>query len=101
VRASALVDGPYGMPSPARHYLYFRASQKEPFDILYFTPAVTSIMNLTDGSLTVIPELAYSPMTNLELRFRTPVLLGKDGTEYGEKQNDYRIELRLRYHFGF
>ncbi|HEX6174687.1 MAG TPA: hypothetical protein VF089_11785, partial [Candidatus Binatia bacterium] len=70
-------------------------------DILYFTPAITSIMNVTDGSLTVIPELAYSPMTNLELRFRTPVLLGKNGTEYGEKQNDYRIELRMRYHFQF
>lgn len=100
LRASALLDGPYGRPNPARHYLYFRASQKEPFDILYFTPAVTSIMNLTDASLTVIPELAYSPMTNLELRFRIPVLLGKKGTEYGEKQNDYRIEFRVRYHFG-
>lgn len=100
VRARKLLNGSYGRPSPARHYLYFRASQKEPFDILYFTPAVTSIMNLTDASLTIIPELAYSPITNLELRFRTPVLLGKKGTEYGEKQNDYRIELRLRYHFG-
>jgi hypothetical protein len=100
VRAAKLLDGPYGMANPARHYLYFRASQKEPFDILYFTPAVTSIMNLTDASLTLIPELAYSPITNLELRFRTAVLLGKKGTEYGEKQNDYRIELRLRYHFG-
>jgi hypothetical protein len=101
VNAAKLLDGPYGMPNPARHYLYFRASQKEPFDILYFTPAITSIMNLTDASLTVIPELAYSPMTNLELRFRTAFLLGKKGTEYGEKQNDYRIELRLRYHFSF
>jgi hypothetical protein len=100
VGAAKLLDGPYGMPNPARHYLYFRASQKEPFDILYFTPAVTSIMNLTDASLTVIPELAYSPMTNLELRFRTAFLLGKNGTEYGEKQNDYRVEFRLRYHFG-
>jgi len=27
-------------------------------------------------------------------------LLGKKGTEYGEKQNDYRIELRIRYYFG-
>lgn len=99
-RADSLLDGPYGRPSPARHYLYFRASQKEPFDILYLTPAITSIMNLTDASLTVIPEIAYSPMTNLELRFRTPVLIGKKGTEYGEKQNDYRIEFRVRYHFG-
>ena len=99
-RAASLLDGPYGRPNPARHYLYFRASQKEPFDILYLTPAITSIMNLTDASLTVIPEIAYSPLTNLELRFRTPVLIGKKGTEYGEKQNDYRIELRIRYHFG-
>lgn len=100
-RAARLLDGPYGRPNPARHYLYFRASQKEPFDILYLTPAITSIMNLSDASLTVIPEIAYSPITNLELRFRTPVLIGKKGTEYGEKQNDYRIELRMRYYFGF
>jgi hypothetical protein len=99
VRATGLLGGPYGRPNPARHYIYFRASQKEPFDILYFTPAVTSIMNLTDASLTVIPELAYSPVTNLELRFRTPFLVGKKGTEYGEKQNDYRVEFRLRYYF--
>jgi hypothetical protein len=100
VRAAKMLDGPYGMPNPGRHYLYFRASQKEPFDILYLTPAVTSIMNLTDASLTVIPEIAYSPLTNLELRFRTAVLIGKKGTEYGEKQNDYRVEFRIRYHFG-
>jgi len=100
VRASRLVDSGYGRPNPMRDYLYFRASQKEPFDILYFTPAVTSIINLHDGSLVVIPELTYSPMTNLELRFRTPVLMGRKGTEYGEKQNDYRVELRLRYYFG-
>ncbi|HWP24481.1 MAG TPA: hypothetical protein VNM15_09935, partial [Candidatus Binatia bacterium] len=83
VRAAKLLDGPYGMPNLGRHYLYFRASQKEPFDILYLTPALTSIMNLTDASLTIIPEIAYSPLTNLELRFRTAVLIGKKGTEYG------------------
>ena len=99
-RASQLAKGVYGRPNPMRHYLYFRASQKEPFDILYFTPALTTTINLQDGSLVVIPELAYSPMTNLEIRFRTPVLIGKKGTEYGEKQNDYRVELRIRYYFG-
>ena len=98
-RAQKLAEGVYGRPNPMRDYLYFRASQKEPFDILYFTPALTSIINLQDGSLVVTPELAYSPMTNLELRFRTPVLIGGKGTEYGEKQNDYRIDLRLRYYF--
>jgi hypothetical protein len=100
-RARQMLDGPYGGPNPGRHYLYFRASQKDPFDILYFTPAITSIMNLTDASLNVIPELAYSPMTNLDIRFRTVFLMGRNGTEFGEKQSDYRIELRLRYYFQF
>ena len=78
-----------------------RASQKEPFDILYFTPAFTSIVNVTDGSFNVIPELVYSPKTNLELRFRAVGLFGAQGTEYGEKQNDYRLELRVRYFWGW
>ncbi len=99
VRAQKLAEGVYGKPNPMRDYFYFRASQKEPFDILYFTPALTSIVNLQDGSLVVIPELTYSPITNLELRFRTPVLMGGKSTEYGAKQNDYRIDLRVRYYF--
>lgn len=49
---------------------------------------------------TDIDFMVYIPMTNLELRFRTAFLLGKKGTEFGEKQNDYRIEFRIRYHFG-
>jgi len=98
-RASQLAESVYGKPNPLQDYLYFRASQKEPFDILYFTPAITSTVNLQDGSLVVIPELAYSPITNLELRLRTPVFIGGNGTEYGEKQNDFRVEFRLRYYF--
>jgi hypothetical protein len=99
-RAQTLADGAYGRPNPMRHYLYVRASQKEPFDILYFTPALTSIVNLSDGSFNVIPELLYSPRTNLEVRVRGVGLFGGRVTEYGEKQNDYRLELRVRYFFG-
>jgi hypothetical protein len=99
--AQTLAEGPYGRPNPMRHYLYVRASQKEPFDMLYFTPALTSIVNVADGSFNVIPEVVYSPTTNLELRFRAVGLFGAQGTEYGEKQNDYRLELRVRYFGGW
>jgi len=99
-RARTLAEGPYGRPNPMRQYLYVRASQKEPFDILYFTPALTSIVNLTDGSFNVIPELVYSPVTNVEVRLRGVGLFGGPGTEYGERQNDFRLELRVRYFFG-
>jgi len=84
---------------PMRDYLYFRASQKEPFDILYFTPAVTAVVNLTDRSLSLTPELLYSPKTNLEFRLRGGFLAGGKNTEYGEKLNDYKLELRVRYYF--
>jgi hypothetical protein len=82
-----------------RNYIYLRASQKEPFGVLYLTPAVTSVFNLDDSSYNVIPEVAYTGVTNLELRFRLSTLLGDDGTECGEKQNDSKVEVRARYYF--
>jgi len=85
--------------NPMRDYLYFRASQKEPFDILYFTPGISSIVNLRDRSFSLIPEVQYSPKANLNLRFRAVFLVGDEGTEYGERPADYRLEIRARYFF--
>ncbi|MFO7600147.1 MAG: hypothetical protein R6X27_10115 [Candidatus Desulfacyla sp.] len=85
--------------NPLKDYLDLRLSQKEPFDILYFTPAFTTMVCLNDGSFNLIPELKYDPITNLELRLRGIIPVGGDQTEYGEKQNDWRAEFRLRYFF--
>jgi hypothetical protein len=96
---SVTQQGGYGRFTPETDYLYLRVSQSEPFDILYFTPSFTWIYNLSDRSFTITPELLYSPITNLELRLRTGFLVGSTDSEFGEKQNDYRIELRARYYF--
>jgi len=85
--------------NPLRDYLYLRLSQKEPFDILYFTPAFTTIVTMNDWSFNLMPELNYSPITNLDLRLRGIIPVGGDQTEYGEKQSDWRVEFRLRYFF--
>ena len=98
-KATQLSQGTLAVAKPMRDYLYFRASLKEPFDILYFTPAITSIVNLTDQSLSLTPELLYIPKTNLEFRLRGGFLVGGKNTEYGEKLNDYKVELRVRYYF--
>jgi hypothetical protein len=98
-KAATLTAGNYGRPNSMMDYLYFRASQKEPFDILYFTPSLTAIINLNDKSLSLSPEFLYTGITNLELRLRTFFIAGKRLSEYGEKQNDYRVELRARYYF--
>jgi hypothetical protein len=98
-KASSVTEGNYGRPNPMQDYLYLRVSQKEPFNILYFTPAITTIMNLDDGSLQLSPELLYTGFTNWELRLKGVALVGQKATDFGEKQTDYRIELRVRYYF--
>lgn len=89
----------YGKPQAGRNYLYLKISQKEPFDILYFTPGLTTIVNLDDLSYSLSPELSYSGFTNWELRSRFTILNGSALTEFKEKQNEYKLELRVRYHF--
>jgi hypothetical protein len=98
-KAANLTQGGYGSSNPMRDYLYFRVSQKEPYDILYFTPALTTILNLDDRSFSISPELLYTGITNLELRLRGTALVGDRYSDFGEKPNDARLELRVRYYF--
>jgi len=89
----------YARPNLMQRYLYVRASQKEPFDILYFTPSATTIVNLDDGSYSLIGELLYTGFGDIEVRLRAAVNVGERLTEYGEKPVDARLELRLRLYF--
>jgi hypothetical protein len=98
-KAANLAQGGYGRNSPQREYLYLRVSQQEPFDILYFTPAITMIMNLEDKSYSITPEVLYTGITNWEFRLKTFFIVGGENTEFGEKQNDFRVEFRVRYFF--
>jgi hypothetical protein len=96
---ASLAAATYGRTNPMINYLYLRISQKEPFNILYFIPAITGILNIDDRSFSVSPELVYTRITNLELRLKAIVLIGDRLSEFGEKPNDYRLELRARYYF--
>lgn len=89
----------YGRPYAGRNYLYAKFTQKEPFDILYFTPGLTAIVNLDDRSASIITEISYTGFTNWELRLRFSLLTGGSFTEYGEKQTSNKVELRLRCFF--
>lgn len=89
----------YNRPNAAQRYAYLRVSQKEPFDILDFTPSVTLIANTGDRSYSVIPEALYTGFKNLELRLRLALNRGSASTEYGEKPVRSRVELRVRYFF--
>jgi hypothetical protein len=89
----------YGRANAGERYLYVRASQKEAFDIVYFTPSATLIANLDDRSWSLTPELLYTGITNLDLRLRATWLKGGSGTEFGEKQTARKLELMARFYF--
>jgi len=98
-RAATLTENNYGRMNPMRNYLFLRISQKEPFDILYVTPTVTGIFNWDDGGLNLSPEVTYTRIKNLELRLKAIFLIAGRDSEFGEKPNAYRFELRAGYYF--
>ena len=96
--ARAAAQG-YNRPNAMRNYAYLRVSQKEPFDILDFTPAFTVIANTGDHSYSLVPEALYTGIKNLELRLRLTLTHGEVATDYGEKPVSTRAEFRARYFF--
>jgi len=98
-RALALGQGSYGRPNAGRSYLYFRAQQKDALGIVYFSPAITAMVNLQDRSYQLAPELQYTGIGNLDLRLRLFLLEGRAGTDFGEKQVARKLELQARYYF--
>jgi len=98
-KALTLSQGSYGRPNAGQDYLYFRAQIKDAFGIVYFSPALTAMVNLQDRSYQVTPELLYTGIGNLELRVRLFLLEGGSGSEFGEKQVSRKLELQARYYF--
>ena len=99
VNKAKQISPAYLRANPGRDYLYLKASQKEPFDIVYFTPSLTWMANLADRSWSLTPELLYTGITNLDLRLRATWLHGDAYSEFGEKQNKRRLELLARFYF--
>lgn len=98
-RADTLTRSYYRAKNFGQDYLYLKVSQKEPFDILYLTPYLSFLVNLADLSFNVAPGLTYSPITNLELNLRVIAPIGGAATEFGEKLDDLRSEIWLRWYF--
>ncbi|MBW1908953.1 MAG: hypothetical protein JRJ11_05350 [Deltaproteobacteria bacterium] len=82
-----------------KDYIYFKATQKEPFDILYFNPSLAVMFNVADTSCSITPELLYTPISNLELRLKSTFFQGSSYSEFGEKPFDYKVEFYVKYYF--
>ncbi|WP_114376831.1 hypothetical protein [Elioraea thermophila] len=89
----------YQRPQPLRDYLYLRVSHKEPWGLLYVTPAFTAIVDAANGSATLQPEVSYTGFTNLELRLRAQATVGERESDFGARAARARVEFRLRAFF--
>lgn len=89
----------YGLPNPGRDYLYINANKKDIFNIVYLALGLSSIINTNDNSYSITPELIYTGLKNTETRLRYTLLTGDQYSEFGEKQNDDKLELRFRYFY--
>lgn len=82
-----------------QNYLYLKIQHPEPFNWLYFTPYLSTIYNMADRSFLLSISLSYKPITNFEFIVRPTFLTGNDGTEFGNKQNQQKLELWMRIFF--
>ncbi|MBN2038674.1 MAG: hypothetical protein JW864_01435 [Spirochaetes bacterium] len=83
----------------SKDYLYLKISKPQPFDILYFTPAIFSVYNITDKSLTSSAEFKYTGIDDLEISLKGSYLYGPSSSQYGEKISGQKYYLHLRYYF--
>ena len=89
----------YGRMNPMRNYIYGRVNQPDALGVLYLTLGGSAIVNVDDGSYSLLPEVQYKATENLELRWLGNIQRGSSRTEFGEKQADVRLEVRVRYFF--
>lgn len=80
-------------------YLYVKLTSPEPFDWLYFTPAVFAIYNVADKSVMLSASLSYRPATNIEFILWPTLVTGGENTEYGSKAFRQKVEAWMRVFF--
>lgn len=86
-------------PFAAKDYLITLASQKEPFDILYFTLYAKDMLNLQDQSRQDKLGFAYNFRNNLELDLSYNINSGGTLSEFGKKSVSNFAWLKVVWYF--
>ncbi|MCP4752641.1 MAG: hypothetical protein GY866_17280 [Proteobacteria bacterium] len=82
-----------------RNYGYVKASVKEPFDWLYFTPSMAWLVNVDDSSHNMNIQLAYAPGDNWGFQVSWQLLAGDTYTQYGENVVANKTVVDINYNF--
>ncbi|OGS20990.1 MAG: hypothetical protein A3J83_06025 [Elusimicrobia bacterium RIFOXYA2_FULL_40_6] len=80
-------------------YLYLKMSWPEPFNWVYFTPSIYTVINTSDRSSIIGIPLSYKPITNFEFILWPSFLIGRQDTEFGSKQYENKLNFWTRFYF--
>jgi hypothetical protein len=80
-------------------YLYFRVLQPEPFNLVYFNPALSLLWNIDDNSLFFSLPLSWKPVNNFEIVLQPNLMWGRENTEFGERSQSFRVDLKMSFHY--
>ena len=72
-----------------------------PLEIQRLTFSVAGVWNIQDRSYSISPEFYYKSRSNLHVKVKGTVNEGKPFTEFGEKANDWEMQISLTYFFNF
>lgn len=87
------------LPFIAKDYAITLISQKEPLDLLYFGIYYKNMINLQDYSQQNKVGATYSFKNNIDVDFSYNINSGSDLSEFGKKQVDDFIWLRMTWNY--
>lgn len=82
-----------------QNYGYVKASIKEPFNWLYFTPSATWLINLDDSSYSTNIQASYVPSNNWAFLLTWQNMAGDTSTQYGENLVRNKTALEVTFSF--
>lgn len=98
-RLTRLTEKYYQRPDLMQEYAHIQINQKNPLQIQYLTWSIAGIWNLQDRSFAVCPQLRYNSTGDLTVGLKGTLWAGDPYTEFGEKVNDWTVEVSLTYAF--
>ena len=91
----------YHRPDLMQEYVFAKIIKNEPLEIQRLTFSVAGILNIQDKSYSISPEFHYKSRPSLNIKLKGTVNKGEPLTEFGERANDWKVEISLAYFFDF
>jgi len=82
-----------------KHYIYFKVQYPEPFNLLYFTSSLYTLINAEDKSFLGGLDFNYKRFDNFSFNLKLVEMFGTARSEFASKISKLKMELNIEYYF--